>query len=59
MQKSRSTKRWTENINIILKAEKESKEKQQQQQHKKSVSENYLTNEKIHFTSVLVSRTSL
>ena len=58
MQKSRSIKRWTENTNVILKAEKESKEKKKQEQKKKKkkrVSENYLTNDKIHFLSVLVA----
>ena len=58
MQKSRSIKRWTENTNVILKAEKESKEKKKQEQKKKKkkrVSENYLTNDKIHFVSVLVA----
>ena len=44
MQKSRSIKRSTENINVILKAEKESKEKTATTAAKKSVSENYLTN---------------
>ena len=46
MQKSRSIKRSTENINVILKAEKESKEKTATTAAKKSVSENYLTNDK-------------
>ena len=58
MQKSRSIKRWTENTNVILKAEKESKDKKKQEQKKKKkkrVSENYLTNDKIHFVSVLVA----
>ena len=57
MQKSRSIKRWTENTNVILKAEKKSKEKKQEQKKKKKkrVSENYLTNDKIHFVSVLVA----
>ena len=58
MQKCRSIKRWTENTNVILKAEKESKEKKKQEQKKKKkkrVSENYLTNDKIHFVSVLVA----
>ena len=60
MQKSRSVKRWTENTNVILKAEKESKKKKKKQEQKKkkkkkSVSENYLTNDKIHFVSVLVA----
>ena len=58
MQKSRSIKRWTENTNVILKAEKESKEKKNKNKKKKKrkrVSENYLTNDKIHFVSVLVA----
>ena len=58
MQKSRSIKRWTENTNVILKAEKESKEKKnknKKKKKKKRVSENYLTNDKIHFVSVLVA----
>ena len=58
MQKSRSIKRWTENTNVILKAEKESKEKKNKnkiKKKKKRVSENYLTNDKIHFVSVLVA----
>ena len=49
MQKSRSIKRSTENISVILKAEKESKEKTATTATtatKKSVSENYLTNDK-------------
>ena len=46
MQKSRSIKRSTENINLFLKAEKESKEKTATTATKKSVSENYLTNDK-------------
>ena len=58
MQNSRSVKRRTENINIILKAEKENKsEKKKQQQHqhkKKSVSENYLANDKMHFALVFI-----
>ena len=61
MQNSRSIKRRTENINIILKAEKENKsEKKKQHQHeKKSVSENYLANDKMHFALVFISRTSI
>ena len=58
MQKCRSIKRWTENTNVILKAEKESKEKKnknKKKKKKKRVSENYLTNDKIHFVSVLVA----
>ena len=58
MQKSRSIKRWTENTNVILKAEKESKEKKnknKKKKKKKRVRENYLTNDKIHFVSVLVA----
>ena len=56
MQKSRSIKRWTENTNVILKAEKQSKEKKNKnKKKKKGVSENYLTNDKIHFVSVLVA----
>ena len=58
MQKSRSIKRWTENTNVILKAEKESTEKKnknKKKKKKKRVSENYLTNDKIHFVSVLVA----
>ena len=59
MQKSRSIKRWTENTNVILKAERESKEKKnknkKKKKKKKRVSENYLTNDKIHFVSVLVA----
>ena len=58
MQKCRSIKRWTENTNVILKAEKESKEKKNKnkiKKKKKRVSENYLTNDKIHFVSVLVA----
>ena len=42
---------------MILKAEKESKEEEKKKEEKKktkSVSENYLTNDKIHFVSVLV-----
>ena len=40
---------------MILKAEKESKEqKKKEQKKKKSVSGNYLTNDKIHFVSDLV-----
>ena len=35
MQKSRSIKRWTENTNVILKAEKESKEKKNKNKKKK------------------------
>ena len=46
MQKSRSIKRSTENISVILKAEKESKEKTATTATKKSVNENYLTNDK-------------
>ena len=34
MQKSRSIKRSTENINVFLKAEKESKEKNSNNSHK-------------------------
>ena len=37
VQKSRSTKRWTENINVILKAGKESREKKKQQQQPKRI----------------------
>ena len=35
VQKFRSTKRWTENINVFLKAGKESREKKKQQQQPK------------------------
>ena len=61
MWNSRSIKRRTENINKILKAEKENKsEKKKQHQHKKkSVSENYRANDKMHFPLVFISRTCI
>ena len=62
MWNSRSIKRRTENINKILKAEKENKSEKKKKQHqhkKKSVSENYLANDKMHFALVFISRTSI
>ena len=61
MLNSRSINRRTENINKILKAEKENKsEKKKKHQHKKkSVNENYLANDKMHFALVFISRTSI
>ena len=47
-------------INIILKAEKENKAEKKPHQHKKkSVIENHLANDKMHFASVFISRTFL